>query len=235
MSLRRFLRLEARRPEGTPAERPLGEPGRFGALEDRAPTAARPAAGVQIERFERAVEEPPLTLEEEPPDSQPFARCARCQVDNSRYAVRCQHCGEALDTDDQRAFNARFWAQRRAEAAQEQADAEERATAMQSVEAEAASMRRLAGEALARGIKDRSEGLLESRTALAVRLVRSIDDPRWRVAVIVALLAAMGAFLALFVGAPRLRGVLLLPLLVGSVVLFVPPRCWVARWRWGRW
>src|SRR5436305_2725867 len=49
------------------------------------------------------------------PQAQPFRRCAVCEADNSRFAERCQNCGVALTTPEQRAYNEALWQKRQAE------------------------------------------------------------------------------------------------------------------------
>jgi hypothetical protein len=61
-----------------------------------------------------------LATDEEPADAQPFLRCARCEMDNTRFAQRCSNCGAALLTPEQELYNRQLWQKRRAEAAAEQ-------------------------------------------------------------------------------------------------------------------
>ena len=53
-------------------------------------------------------------------DDQPFIRCLHCQGDSNVQASRCGCCGAPLETDAQREFNAKLWAQRRVEKQEEQ-------------------------------------------------------------------------------------------------------------------
>lgn len=103
--LSRFLRLERKRP----------------------PRDRKPSAVLQRERFEPPLtaehqerfEPPPTTGVElaapEPEGAQPFVRCVFCEHDNSRFDARCRSCGQALDGDEQRAFNERLWTGRQAQ------------------------------------------------------------------------------------------------------------------------
>jgi hypothetical protein len=103
--LTRFLRLERPRAPGADAPK-LANEERFGIDED---AEIRRLREERRKQFESGVE----TLEEHP-DAQPFVRCAVCEADNSRYALRCTNCGANLNTPEQRAFNARLWEARRA-------------------------------------------------------------------------------------------------------------------------
>jgi hypothetical protein len=98
----RFLRLE--RPRESPGEAPkLVNEQRFEHEEiERLREERR-------RQFASGVE----TLDEHP-DAQPFARCAVCEADNSKYALRCTNCGANLNTPEQRAFNAKLWEARKA-------------------------------------------------------------------------------------------------------------------------
>jgi hypothetical protein len=98
----RFLRLE--RPRESPGEAPkLANEQRFEHEEiERLRSQRR-------QQFASGID----TLEEHP-EAQPFARCAICEADNSKYALRCTNCGENLNTAEQRAFNAKLWEARKA-------------------------------------------------------------------------------------------------------------------------
>jgi hypothetical protein len=103
--LTRFLRLE--RPRDSQGDAPkLANEHRF---------EADPEAEIQRLREERRRQfESGVETLEEHPDAQPFARCAICEADNSKYALRCTNCGANLNTPEQRAFNAKLWEARRA-------------------------------------------------------------------------------------------------------------------------
>ncbi len=98
--LTRFLRLE--RPH-QPGEQhsPVADARRFAPEETRAPLSG-------------------IETDEESADAQPFQRCARCEMDNTRFAERCVNCGAALHTPEQELYNRQLWQKRRAEAAAEQ-------------------------------------------------------------------------------------------------------------------
>lgn len=160
--LRRFGRLERPRAQGGPpagAGGPLA-PGRFEAVEGPGAVPAAPlGAGPDPARFSPDPE-PPLELA--PVDGRrPFVRCARCGMDASAFAARCEGCGARLDTPEQRAFDECFFAARDAEAEREALAGGERAAALAREAAEAAASRRLLGEALAREVGDRERRRLE--------------------------------------------------------------------------
>jgi hypothetical protein len=105
----RFLRLERPHPQ-TGAASKLANEARFEHEE--------PATDAEIERLRAARRQQfasGVETAEEPPDAQPFSRCAVCEADNSRYAMRCSNCAANLDTPEQRDFNQALWAKRRAE------------------------------------------------------------------------------------------------------------------------
>lgn len=150
--LSRFLNLERRRPEGdveprlpsaeqrfrpSPEDPPSGgglpsddpAPGHPApadpAPSHRASGAERPLVDealerLRLERLHRLASG--VELAEASDAEQPFRKCALCEMDNNRAAARCQNCAAALDTAEQRDFNARLWAQRREELAREQAE-----------------------------------------------------------------------------------------------------------------
>jgi hypothetical protein len=171
---RRFSQIE--RPRGAGGEAPDASPGtdaRFGALEEPPPPpapagpppAATPAdplggpAGAPVarghtDRFRPAAERP-LEVEDRAAASQPFVRCARCETDSSRFAARCSTCGEPLDTDEQRAFNERLWAERRSIAAAEAGEAAAREAALERSRQEEAAARRALAEDMAREVGER--------------------------------------------------------------------------------
>ncbi len=96
----RFLRLERPHQRGE-QQTPVANAERFAPEERRAP-----GSGIETD--------------EEPADAQPFLRCARCEMDNTRFATLCANCGAALLTPEQELYNRQLWQKRRAEAAAEQ-------------------------------------------------------------------------------------------------------------------
>jgi hypothetical protein len=147
-------------------------------------------------------------------EEQPFIRCRRCETDNSRFGKACTTCGDDLHAPEQRAFNEALWAERRRQREEEERQSAARRAA-EAEDAEAtAKAQRAAAEELAREVGNRERDRLESggwaggdggrwgdpwgggfgmdRTPLAVRLLRMIQDPRWR-------MAAIGGYIGLIV------------------------------------
>jgi hypothetical protein len=116
--LRRFERIEKERPEGAAA-----------------PAAPPSVAG----RFAPAPEGPRVL---DLSGGQPFVRCARCRGDSHATSATCGHCGETLDTEEQRAFNRAFWLQRQQEDAEQRAAVERLRTTREQAEKDAAEARR---------------------------------------------------------------------------------------------
>ena len=119
--LSRFRLLErARAPKaeakGSP---PRGDSGRFEALqpEAAAPSDLRSAEGHLVRFQQHTADE--LVLDRRSGADPPFVHCARCETENGRFAVTCGVCGADFDTPEQRAFNERLWATRRAEEAKQ--------------------------------------------------------------------------------------------------------------------
>ena len=186
-------------------------------------------------------------------EEQPFIRCQRCETDNSRFARSCTSCGEDLQTEAQRAFNARLWAERRRE--REELDRENSARRAGQAEAEAEDVqaRRRAAEEMAREVGQRERARLGrspgwggpwgggpsdaggpfdgpgDATPFGIRLLRLIRSPFWRLAAIGGLLLLSVLGLALARVNP-VALVLVVSLLVG---LFAPRRRWSRRrWWW---
>ena len=102
--------------------------------------------------------DPALEVESESGQARPFVRCAHCQTDNHRSAVSCTSCGRSMETDEQRAFNERFWDQRRKEAAADALEVEKlRAT-------------------LAGGAQDFGQQLAASVRATELKRLAGLDD-----------------------------------------------------------
>jgi len=265
---RRFSQIE--RPRGAGGEPIDASPGtgtRFGALEEPAPPpaagagpgegdpladpAGAAAARGHTDRFRPAAERP-LEVEDRAAAVQPFVRCARCETDSSRFAARCTTCGEPLDTDEQRAFNERLWAERRAVADAEAGASAAREAALARAREEEAAARRALAEDLAREVGERERrrldgeptfgppsggwgdgerwggggwgGALGGGTPIGLRLLGALPSP-WGV------VAGLGA-VALAAGLYLVRPVAGLVAGVVLVSLFTPPG-W--RWRRRRW
>lgn len=163
--LRRFLHLERSRPPAgaADAEVPSAAADRFAAVERPRNAAAPPprATGAALERFEPAPP-PGLELLETAAGTRPFTRCIRCGRDHGVFATECDGCGASLDTDEQRTFNERLWAERQAETAREAGAAAERRAIMERAAAEEARSRRSMGEELAREVGDRERRRLDA-------------------------------------------------------------------------
>ncbi len=175
-NLRRFEKLERKRQER--ASEPTGPvPGRarFESLQLQIEAAGPSAAttertsGAALGRFE-APETRPLTLQEKREEDQPFARCASCEADNSRYVNVCARCGARLDTPEQRAFNNALWAQRREALLAEQAQLKEVEAARQQEIEESAKANRAYYEALARRVGEETRARLDDSDVYAVKL-----------------------------------------------------------------
>jgi len=165
---KRFQHLERpRQPRGADSrEQSPGTEGRFEALEERKPTGAAgggPArvADGHLERF-RAATERPLEIAPEQEGELPFLRCAACQMDHNRTATTCTVCGADLRTEEQRAFNAALAAERRSQAAVEQAQVAELERAQREAGEEEARARQAMGEALAREVGDAERRRLDA-------------------------------------------------------------------------
>jgi hypothetical protein len=248
--LRRFERLERPRREGpdgderpSAAERIEGVEGERERERAGGPAPAVPASS--RERFAPPRERTP-DVQEPAGEEQPFIRCRRCEMDNSRFARRCANCGEDLATEEQRAFNARLWEERRRERDELDRENAERRAAQAQAEAEAARDRRQAAEEMARQVGERERerlsagglgggwgqgqepyGAPSDPAPVGVRLLRLIPSPLWRLAAIGALVLAVVLGLALARANP-VALVLVFSLLVG---LFTPRRRWSRR-RW---
>jgi hypothetical protein len=171
--LRRFLHIERPRTDGAaaddPARRDTAE--RFEGVERR-PAAAPgpPATGAELDRF--GPKPPPrIELLETASGERPFTRCMRCGMDHNVRATECTGCGASLDTEPQRAFNDRLWAQRQEEAAREAAASEELRAARADADAEAARARRAMVETLAREVGERERRRLDAELGPSARRV----------------------------------------------------------------
>jgi hypothetical protein len=248
----RFEKLERPRRDGPDGdERPsTGE--RFGDMAGGAAAPGSPAPrapGSAGDRFREPVARSP-EVAPAGDEEQPFIRCRRCETDNSRYGTACTTCGDDLHGPEQRAFNEALWAERRRQRGEEERQsAARRAAAAEEAEA-AARAQRAAAEELAREVGHRERSRLESdgwasgggggrwgdpwggdfgmdRTPVAIRLLRSIRDPRWRVAAIVGYIGLVVACFALaLVNRAFLLGGFVLLMLV------LPGSAWRTRRRW---
>ncbi|HVE83516.1 MAG TPA: hypothetical protein VND93_11735 [Myxococcales bacterium] len=234
----RFRRLEGPRA-GRQDDQANSAEERFSRVEpERAPAstpAPAPGHGAAAQRIGRQVSEQPLALDDRSTAEQPFIRCMRCEADNNRHAQECAHCGAALQTEEQRAFNDDFWAKRQAEQAEE-AEAVERFHAAQEQAAKRAEAERaetVAAIAVAVGqeIRASSAGMPP-----ALRMLRAVADPGRR------FLAACGFGLwglISLIGLFKSRGPAGQLLSLGGLlllgILWTPSHWWTARRRRGWW
>jgi hypothetical protein len=170
--LDRFRRIERSRREA-----PAAEIDPDGATAERIEGVERPGAapaspatsGADLERFAPAAP-PPVELLPEDENRRPFTRCMRCGMDHNLLAAECAGCGAPLDTPEQRAFNERLWAERKAERAEEERLHVEREAERAREAAALAASQRAMGEALARQVGE------QERRRLAADGWRSLDD-----------------------------------------------------------
>jgi len=157
--LRRFRNIERARPAGAEPG-PTASSQRFERVEAPGPEPAEPAVPASATDRFRPPPERPLEVAERPDGEQPFRRCARCEMDNARFAESCQNCGADLATPEQQAFNERLWARRRQEAAEEARLLGERERERARLAAEEQQARRELAAEMARREADRVEGEL---------------------------------------------------------------------------
>ncbi len=243
--LRRFRNIERARPAGA-APGPPASPERFERVEGPGPEPAEPAVPASATDRFRPPRERPLEVSERPDGEQPFRRCARCEMDNARFAEACQNCGADLGTPEQEAFNQRLWAQRRQESAEEARLLAERERERARLAEEEQRARVALATEMARMEGDRVEGELDRawgrpgapwgeagpRGPLGLRLLRAIRSPVLRAAVILGAVAL--PLLLIAAGRPggglRLAAMLILAVLLGLVL---PSRNWRGRGWWG--
>jgi hypothetical protein len=160
----RFRHLERPRTDraGAPADASPGTEERFEALEERTP-GDLPDAGSegQLDRFRPAAERP-LELATTTEGELPFIRCARCQTDHNRSVSVCANCGADLQTAEQRAFNAKLAAERRAQATVELAQTAELELARRESDEAVVRAKQAMGEALAREVGDAERRRLDA-------------------------------------------------------------------------
>jgi hypothetical protein len=157
--LRRFRNIERARPPG-PEAAPVEAPERFQRVEGPGAPAGEPTVPESATDRFRPPRERPLEVAEPAADQQPFRRCARCEMDNARFAEACQNCGADLGTPEQEAFNERLWASRRQEAAEEARLLAERQAERERLAAEEQRARRQLAAEMARREAERVDGEL---------------------------------------------------------------------------
>jgi hypothetical protein len=170
-------------------------------------------------------------------------------VDNGRFASACSNCGADLLGDDQRIFNERLWAARMREAAETERENAVRREAARRAEEESARAQRAAAEAFAREVGERERRRLDGarwggqppfgyedpewtgRDArpIGLRLLGLIQDPRWRLGVIAALLLFVVGSVVYTLVRRQAGAVFVVAILVS--LLFAPQRPrWQRRW-----
>ena len=167
----RFLKLERPHQRGE-QQSPVANVDRFAPEDRRAPGSG-------------------IAIDEEPADAQPFLRCARCEMDNTRFAETCANCGADLHTPEQELYNRQLWQKRRAEAAAEVEAVKKMHQPPPPVDAELAretmraqDPRYALGEVLAREVADREEARLAwmaggMNVPFGIRALAAMS-PRWR-------------------------------------------------------
>jgi hypothetical protein len=158
--LRRFLNIERPRPPGE-ENAPAEADERFRRVEGPGAAPAEPAVPESATDRFRPPPERSLEVAEPHEGEQPFRRCARCEMDNARFAEACQNCGADLGTPEQEAFNTRLWARRRQEAAEEARGLAERAAERERMAAEERQARQALAIEMARMEAGRVEGEMD--------------------------------------------------------------------------
>lgn len=222
-----------RPPPLPPQAEPAGEiAGRFGGLDGTVPADTnRPTgSGVASGRFSDGRPDDDIPLASSGDDDQPFVRCVRCRADSHRHATACQVCGASFDTPQQRVFNATLWAELRQDlAAERERHERERREELDRLQREMEERQRRATDAArVRQEEDRLVGarLFGTEASLGLQILRRIEDPRLRLAVVIGLIALPFLLWAI----PGLRSMAILVSL-GVALLFMP-RFGRRRGRW---
>ncbi|MBS2020836.1 MAG: hypothetical protein JST92_00375 [Deltaproteobacteria bacterium] len=238
----RFRRLERPRDSGEIPKAPQVTANRFSGEPPPAPGPdADPEALSTRLRAERQSQlASGVQLDERSDDEQPFVRCAKCETDSVRGAVKCQVCGSRLDSEEMRAFNRAWWEKRKTELAAEKAEVDRLHAASLADRGSPLANQRALGMALAEEVAQRERSRLWwmsdsdeddiDFTPLALRLLGRIDDERIRMGAIVGSIATAVAlgFAAFGGGHPRPLPTVLF---MAFVFLFLPRRKWNSR-RW---
>ncbi len=162
-SLRRFLHLERPRSDaGDGADPSAATAERFEGVERPGARPAPPSAsGAELGRF-GPDPEPGIELVQTDAGERPFTRCMRCGMDHGVFATECSNCNASLDTEAQREFNERLWAERQAQAARDAAAEAERKEQAARADAEFSAARRAMAEELAREVGRRERARLDA-------------------------------------------------------------------------
>lgn len=154
--LDRFQHLERERSEALEEKVTPVAMDRFGVVE-RAQAPAPVPAGAGVDRFGKPTGPEEVLVEANTLDEQPFVKCAGCGTEAGKFVQRCAVCGADFDTAEQREFNARVWAERKAQL-QAERDAEHAKQAQLLDEAaHRHDAKRAMGEAIAREIRENAD------------------------------------------------------------------------------
>jgi hypothetical protein len=158
MSGSRFDKLERPREERKEDASEQSSPGlTVGRFTPGGPSPTREeAAEPTLERF-AADGTQGLRTDRHADEEQPFIRCPVCERDWGRFDTRCGQCGEALDTEKAKAFNAALWAKRLAERKAETEGAAQRAAESEKQQQELGDARKAMAVAMAQQVKERYE------------------------------------------------------------------------------
>jgi hypothetical protein len=158
MSGSRFDKLERPREERKEDASEQSSPGlTIGRFTPEGPSPAREeAAAPSLERF-AADGTQGLRTDRHADEEQPFIRCPVCERDWGRFDTRCGQCGEALDTEKAKAFNAALWAKRLAERKAETEGAARRAAENAKQEQKLGDARKAMAVAMAQQVKQSYE------------------------------------------------------------------------------
>jgi len=228
--LDRFKHLEAKRTDRS-GEGDKSTEERFNRVErERAPGEAPPPSPA-AQRMQRQVSDPPLALDQRSTDEQQFTRCMHCEADNSRFAHACIHCGAPLQTDEQRAFNERFWRKHRSEAAQEQQAVEQLHRHDKELTEEQSRVQR---ETFSQMVKEAQDQAGREGQPWGIRMINALKDPIWQWVLIgFFAMAGLGSVAGLRYGRPDQFGLrwVCIGTLAALVLLFTPPGWWARRTR----
>ncbi|MEZ4300554.1 MAG: hypothetical protein R3B70_36790 [Polyangiaceae bacterium] len=175
-----------------------------------------PYAPEEMEIEEGEAEPMQLALDLDPPDGQPFVRCARCGGDSAVRAAVCEHCGAQLDTQEHRTFNDRVWDAQRRRSRKERAALDEMAAARQA--SAASAFRPLPEPGTTRPPPELMEAPGEDDGPILFALLRKLPAQKNRV-LAGALVVGIPLVLSLVGGVAGWIGRVLL---LGVVLLFLP-------------
>lgn len=155
--LDRFAHLERERKGELEEKVAPSAAHRFGAVEQGREQPVQVPAGAGVKRFDAPAMPDDVAVEAHSDEEQPFVKCAACGNESGKFAQWCPICGADFNTEQQRDFNARVWAERKA-----QLDAERAATAAREARLMDEAQhrhdgKRALGEAIAREVRENEE------------------------------------------------------------------------------